>query len=216
MGLTQWRSPTFISIQLRWSERKELVIICDLPLCWETEAEDEPPELRQHAEKERLDLVAAALWERQHVLEGLWATGFIPPRACLSQYGGGWLLNGSTWPYASPLSRSDFTGLPSQHPPAVLYAAPPPHSLPLPIPYPQSDPSSWILSEWHPLNLPNYLSSSHAAVALSRQHILLTGRSWGAKSSSTGLPDSHLEGRTLCDTINPSLSSSKLWATLRS
>ncbi len=58
MGLTQWRSPIFISIQLRGSERKELVIICDLPRCWETEAEDELPELRQHAEKERLNLIA--------------------------------------------------------------------------------------------------------------------------------------------------------------
>lgn len=187
MGLTQRRSPAFISIRLRGCERKELVVICDLPLCWETEAgEDEPPELRRHTERERV--VAAALWERQHVL----ATGFIPPQACLSQYGGGWLLNGSTWPYASPLSRSDFTGLPSQHPPAVLHAAhplPPLPSLPLPVPYPQSDPSSWILSEWHPLNLPNYLSSGHAAVALSRQRILLAGRSWGAKGSSTGLPD---------------------------
>lgn len=120
--------------------------------------------------EKKKDRLATELWERQHVLEGLRATGFIPPRACLSQYGGGWLLNGSTWPYASPLSRSDFTGLPSQHPPAVLYAVPPaPNSLPLPslllpIPYPQSAPSSWILSEWHPLNLPNYLSSGHATV----------------------------------------------------
>jgi len=61
--------------------------------------------------------------------------------------------------------------------------------VPLPTPCPQSDPSSWILSEWHPLNLPNYLSSGHTDVALARQHILLKGRSWGAKGSSTGLPD---------------------------
>lgn len=133
-------------------------------------------ELTWNPERERVDPLDAAVWERQHVLEGLWATSFIPPQACLSQYGGGWLLNGSTWPYASPLSRSDFTGLPSQHPPAVLSAAHPP--LPphfpasIPNPNPQSDPSSWIFSEWHPLNLPNYLSTSAtaaAAMALSRQ-----------------------------------------------
>lgn len=40
-----------------------------------------------------------------------------------------------------------------------------------------------------PLNLPNYLSSGFTTVALARQHILLTGQSWRAKSTSTGLPD---------------------------
>ena len=125
---------TFISFQFRRSERKEFLMICDQPLCWETEAEDEPPGLGQHAGRGWVDLVAAALWEKQHVLEGLRATGFIPTRACLSQYGGSWLLNGSTWPYASPLSRSDFTGLPSQHPPAVPYTASPPHPSTPPLP----------------------------------------------------------------------------------
>lgn len=85
-----------------------------------------------------------------------------------------------------------------------------------PFPTPQSNPSSWILSEWHPLNLPNYLSSGHATVALSRQHILLMGWSRGAGGSSTGLLTAHLEGRTLCDTLSPSVSSSKLWVTVGS
>lgn len=48
MGLTQRRSP-FISIFS--SERKELNVICDLPLCWDTE--DELPELGQHREKKK-------------------------------------------------------------------------------------------------------------------------------------------------------------------
>lgn len=90
----------------------------------------------------------------------------------------------------------DLTSLDYHHNIHQLSSTQPPHphpcflpSLPLPIPYPQSDPSSWILSEWHPLNLPNYLSSGRAAVALSRQHILLTGQSWGTKGTSNGLPD---------------------------
>lgn len=146
--------------------------------------------------RERADTVAVTvlLWERQHVLEGLWATGFIPPQACLSQYGGDWLLNGSTWPYAFPLSRSDFTGLPSQHPPAVLYADPRPHphsllaSFSQPIPYPQSNSPSWISSEWHPLNLPNYLSSVHTAVALFKQ-----GGAEGPKAVQLHFLTAHLE-----------------------
>lgn len=83
-------------------------------------------------------------------------------------------------------------------------------NLPLPILYPQSDPSSWILSEWHPLDLPNYLSSGRIAAALSRLHILFKG--W-RKGTSTGLPVCSPEGNTLWDTINPSLSSSEPTAT---
>lgn len=126
-------------------------------------------ETTRSEKKKKVNLPAAV---RAATCARLWATGFIPLQACLSQYGGSWLLNGNTWPYASLLSRSDFSGLPSQHPPAVFYAAspaPPPHPvspiLPLAILCPQSNPSSWILSEWHPLNLPNYLSSGRAALA---------------------------------------------------
>lgn len=123
------------------------------------------------------------------MLEGLRATGFIPPRACLSQYGGGWLLNGSTWPYASPLSRADFSGLPSQHPPAVLYTTPLPLPHPSPrllllIPCPQSDLSSWILSICliiSPLAMPP--CPSVGSVLNSK------GSSEGPKGTSTGLPD---------------------------
>lgn len=78
-------------------------------------------------------------------------------------------------------------------------------SLPLPLPYPHSNSSSWILSEWHPLNLPNYLSSGHAAVALSKQHILLTSKAEGPMALQLDFLTAHLEGRTLCDTISPSV-----------
>lgn len=141
----------------------------------------------------------------------LWATGFIPLQACLSQYGGSWLLNGNTWPYAPLLSRSDFAGLPSQHPPAVFYAATPPPTpfspiLPLPILCPRSDPSSWILSEWHPLNLPNYLSSGHAALGCT---FFSQGGAKGPKALQLDFLTTHQKHYALCDTLNPSLSSSK-------
>lgn len=140
-----WRRPLYPS-RSRTQRRRPNIYFHSLPRIWEegvggnlwsaTVLRDRGWAARagtRHAVKERVILPAAALWERQHVLGGPGATGFIPPQACLSQYGGGWLLNGSTWPYASPLSRSDFTGLPSQHPPAVLYAATPaPHSPPPP------------------------------------------------------------------------------------
>lgn len=126
------------------SERKELLVICGRLLSskWGWVARGG----KIFREREKATPFFAALWERQHVLEGLWATGLIPPQACLPQYGGDWLLNGSTWPSAFPLSGSDFTGLPSQHPPAVLYAVapvvdspPPTHSLP-PVQSLQLDP----------------------------------------------------------------------------
>lgn len=211
-------------MKFRGCERNELVIICDLPLCWETEAEDEPWERGRHAERERADLFASPLWERQHVLEGLWATGFIPPQACLSQYGGGWLLNGSTWPYASPLSRSDFTGLPSQHPPAVLYTAAPPEPPPL---APSLPPSTHSLP---PAQLPPAGSSLNDTLSICliispsatppRSSLSSLGSSFcsqgggeGATGSSTGLPDCSPRGpHSLWHHQPHSKSSSKLWA----
>lgn len=71
------------------------------------------------------------------------------------------------------------------HPTPLLPQTPSTHSLP-PVRSLQLD----------PLNLPNYLSSGHATVALTRQHILHTGQSRGAKGTSTGLPD-YLPRRTL-------------------
>lgn len=172
--------------------------------------------IRDNTQRERAALLAVSLWEKQHVLEGLRATGFIPPQACLTQYGGSRLLNGSTWPYASPLSRSDFTGLPSQHPPAVLCTAPSASllpSLPLLLPNPQPNSSSWILSEWHPLNLPNYLSSGHAAVALSRQRSLLANEAEGPTALQQDILTAHLEGWEPCDAVSSPVSSSNLCAT---
>lgn len=69
----------------------------------------------------------------------------------------------------------------------LLRSHPCPYSpiLPLPILCPQSNPSSWILSEWHPLNLPNYLSSGQAALGCT---FFSRGGATGAKGTSTGLP----------------------------
>lgn len=117
------------------------VVISVLPLFWETEAGDEPSWDNAQWKKKRKKKVNLPAAVRAATCARLWATGFIPPQACLSQYGGSWLLNGNTWPYASPLSRSDFTGLPSQHPPAVFYAATPAPT-PLPLRPPHPTPSS--------------------------------------------------------------------------
>jgi len=137
MGFGQPRGPRLISSQLSRSERKELVVICNEPLCYKTE--DEWQKVGQRAVRKKAPCLLLHCERSNMCSRGLCATGFIPPQACLSQYGGDWLLNSSTWPYAFPLSRSDFTGLPSQHPPAVLYPAPPfpPSILPHP-PYPAS------------------------------------------------------------------------------
>lgn len=183
------------------------VVISVLPLFWETEAGDEPSWDNTQRKKRKVNLPAAV---RAATCARLWATGFIPPQACLSQYGGSWLLNGNTWPYASLLSRSDFTGLPSQHPPAVFDAgtpAPTRHPLlPLAILCPQSNLSSWILSEWHPLNLPNYLSSGHAALGCT---FFSKGGAKSPKALQLDFLTSHQKCHALHDTLNPSLSSSK-------
>lgn len=123
---SQWWGSTSFFIHLVGSIIS--VVISVLPLFWETQAGDEPS-WDNMQRKKKGNLPAAV---RAATCARLWTTGFIPLQACLSQYGGSWLLNGNTWPYASLLSRSDFTGLPSQHPPAVFYAAtlaPTPHPL---------------------------------------------------------------------------------------
>lgn len=101
----------------------------------------------------------------------------------------------------------------------LLRSRPSPHSplptpfspiLPLPILCPQPDPSSWILSEWHPLNLANYLSSGHAALGCT---FFSQGGATGPKALQLDFLTTHQKRHTLRDTLNPSLSSSKARAT---
>lgn len=143
---------------------------------------------------ERVYMPTAALWERQHVLDCELPASFLHKLVSHS-------MGAADCSMAAPgpmLSLcQDLTSLDYHHNIHQLSSTQPPlpptpsllPNLPLPILFPQSYPSSCILSEWHPLNLPNYLSSGHAILALFGQHILLTGWSYGAKRTSTGLPD---------------------------
>lgn len=95
---------------------------------------------------------------------------------------------------------------PTQPPTPSLPQAPSTHSLP-PVQSLQLD----------PLNLPNYPSSGHTTVALSTFSTLLSqGRAEGPKALQQDFLTTSIEGHSLSDTFNPSLSSSRLWATERS
>lgn len=158
MGPTQRRSPAVISIQLRESERKELVVISDLPQRWETEVEDELQEPGRHAERRRLGLRCA-------VREGTCAGGgdwelpapFLHELVSRSMGAADCSMAapGPTLPLCQDLTSLDYHH--NIHQLSSAYRPPPSllPCLPLPAPHPQHDPSSWILSEWHPLNLPN-------------------------------------------------------------
>lgn len=145
------------------------VVISVLPLFWEAEAGDEPSwdNTQWNKKKKRICL---PLWERQHVLDYELPASFLYRLVSHS-------MGAADCSMATPgpmlLFCQDLTSLDYHHNIHQLSSTQPP-LLPLPNPFspilplailcPQSNPSSWILSEWHPLNLPNYLSSGHAAL----------------------------------------------------
>lgn len=143
---------------------------------------------------ERVYMPTAALWERQHVLDCELPASFLHKLVSHSMGAADCSMAapGPMLPLCQDLTSLDYhhnihqlsSTQPSLPPTPSLLP-----NLPLPILFPQSYPSSCIHSEWHPLNLPNYLSSGHATLAFFGQHILLTGWSYGAKRTSTGLPD---------------------------
>lgn len=108
-------------------------VISVLPLFWENEAGDEPSwDNTQWKKKKQICL---PLWERQHVLDYELPASFLY-RLVSHSMGAADYSMATPGPMLSLLSRSDFTGLPSQHPPAVFYAATPaptPHPL---LPHP--------------------------------------------------------------------------------
>lgn len=122
--------------------------------------------LRQHAAGKKKG-ICLPLWERQHVLDYELPASFLYKLVSHS-------MGAADCSMATPgpmlLFCQDLTSLDYHHNIHQLSSTQPPLPplptpiLPLPILCPQSDPSSWILSEWHPLNLPNYLSSGHAAL----------------------------------------------------
>lgn len=125
--------------------------------------------LRQHAAEKKKG-ICLPLWERQHVLDYELPASFLYKLVSHS-------MGAADCSMATPgpmlLFCQDLTSLDYHHnihqlsstqPPLPPLPTPFSPILPLPILCPQSDPSSWILSEWHPLNLPNYLSSGHAAL----------------------------------------------------
>lgn len=166
---------------------------------------------------EKKKWICLPLWERQHVLDSKRAASFLYRLVSHS-------MGAADCSMATPgpmlLFCQDLTSLDYHHnihqlsstqPPLLLLPNPPsPPVLPLAILCPQSNPSSWILSEWHPLNLPNYLSSGHAALGCT---FFSKGGAKRPKALQLDFLTPHQKRHTLHDTLNPSLSSSKARAT---
>lgn len=189
------------------------VVISVLPLFWETEARDEPSWDNTQWKKKKW--ICLPLWERQHVLDYELPASFLYRLVSHS-------MGAADCSMATPgpmlLFCQDLTSLDYHHNIHQLSSTQPP-LLPLPTPFspilplailcPQSNPSSWILSEWHPLNLPNYLSPGHAALGCT---FFSKGGAKGPKALQLDFLTTHQKRHALHDTLNPSLSSSKAGA----
>lgn len=217
VGLTQWRSPTSMSIHFRGSERKESVVICGLPLCWKTE--DEPPELGWHGERKSGSAGCCTVREatcargtasyRLHSSTSLSLTvwGRLTAQwqhlALRFPFVKMWLhwitITTST---SCPLCSHPCPPLPPPFP-ASLY----PFSTPSPIP-----PAGSYLND----TLSICLIISPLATLLwpsLGSTFFWKGGAKRPKALQLDFLTAHLEGQTLCDTINPSLPSSNLRAT---
>lgn len=175
--------------------------------------------LRQHAVKKKW--ICLLLWERQHVLDYELPASFLYKLVSLS-------MGAADCSMATPgpmlLFCQDLTSLDYHHnihqlsstqPPLPPLPTPFSPILPLPILCPQSDPSSWILSEWHPLNLPNYLSSGHSALGCT---FLSQGGATGSKALQLDFLTTHQKRHTLvtpstlhCQVQKPGLQVKERW-----
>lgn len=196
--------------------RKESVVICDLPLCWETE--DEPPGLGHDKQWKKESSCLLPLCERGNMC---WGDRELPAsflhKLVSHSMGAADCSMAAPGPML-PLCQ-DLTSLDYHHNIHQLSSTPPPlpPTLPPPAPgspYPFSTPGP-IPPAGSSLNdtLSICLIISPLAAPLwpsPGTTFFSQGGAKGPKALQLDFLTAHLEGHTLCDTINPSLSSSKL------
>lgn len=194
MGLTQWRSPTFIyihSVSRIWEERddhnlRSATVLRDKGRGWAARAVTTWRERKTgpgcHCTVREATCARGNVSYRLHSSTSLSLTVW-------GRLTAQWQHLALCFPFVKiwlhwiTITTSTSCPLRSPQPPLPPSLLP---SLPLPIPYPQSLPAGSSLNDTLSICL---IISPSATLLWPSQPILLTGRSWGAKGSSTGHPD---------------------------